>query len=278
MSKPATALVEKVSAAVGGLFRPVQVTRMAKAQAKAALIKAESDINVTDLHRRAIRRWVEEEARDQANMERIVSDALPLLGEHPQPEVLHDDWIVNFFDKCRIVSDREMQALWSRVLAGQANNPGTFSRRTINLMGDLEKRDAEAFMRLCGFSLIITRPVPLVFDVKARIYNENGIDFEVVKHLESLGLIHYNGPGYYEENGLPETIEAAYHGRKVELKLQHKRNSLKLGHVLFTMAGEELAPISGAMPVPGFLEYAATELRPFGVLGLRARGDSDDSS
>ena len=34
---------------------------------------------------------------------------------------MEEDWIANFFDKCRIVSDSEMQSLWARVLAGEAN-------------------------------------------------------------------------------------------------------------------------------------------------------------
>ena len=32
---------------------------------------------------------------------------------------MDNDWTVNFFDKSRIVSDDEMQNLWSRVLAGE---------------------------------------------------------------------------------------------------------------------------------------------------------------
>ena len=50
LSKPADTLIKKVSSAVGGMFEPWQIKRVAKAQAEADLIKAQSDIQITDVH------------------------------------------------------------------------------------------------------------------------------------------------------------------------------------------------------------------------------------
>src|SRR5439155_8369999 len=103
------------------------------------------------------------EAKRQLNIEAITKKALPLLEENSSPQDVKDDWITNFFEKSRIVSDEDMQRLWSRVLAGEANKPGTFSRRTVNLLADMEKLDAELFTNvyrfvwmigLCGFPLV----------------------------------------------------------------------------------------------------------------------------
>ena len=173
LSKPADTLIKKVSNAVGGLFAPYQVERMAKAEAKAEMIKAQSEINVTDLHRRAVHRWIEEEAQRQKNMEDITEKALPQLDEEATPDSVENDWLVNFFDKSRIVSDNEMQELWSRVLAGEANTPGTYSKRTVNCLSDLDKGDAELLIKLCGFGWTIGDVVPLVFDVDAEIYRKH---------------------------------------------------------------------------------------------------------
>lgn len=100
-------------------------------------------------------RFLEEEAKRQLNIEKITRAALPYLEEKSSPENVEDDWITSFFDKCRIVSDEKMQALWSRVLAGEANNPSAFSKHTVNLLADLDKNDAEAFVRLCCFTWLI---------------------------------------------------------------------------------------------------------------------------
>jgi hypothetical protein len=140
LSKPATVLIEKISDAVGGVFKPYQIVRVARAESGANRIQAESQIEITDLHRRAMYRFLEEEAKKQLNIEAITQNALPLLEDKSAPENVADDWITNFFDKSRIVSDKEMQQLWSRVLAGEANAPGAFSKRTVNLLADLDKR------------------------------------------------------------------------------------------------------------------------------------------
>src|SRR5262249_38527571 len=134
LTKPAIVLIEKISDAVGGVFKPYQIVRVARAEAEAEQIRTEAQIQVTDLHRRAMHRFLEEEAKRQSNIEEITRKALPSLEQESSPQNVEDDWITNFFDKCRIISDEDMQRLWSRVLAREANAPGTFSKRTVNLL------------------------------------------------------------------------------------------------------------------------------------------------
>ena len=112
LSKSATVLIEKIYGATGGIFKPFQIKRVAKAEAEAALIHAESEIQVTDLHRRAACRFIAEEAKKQSNIEEITRKALPLLNDDSKPDQMEDDWIINFIDKCRLTSDQEMQNLY----------------------------------------------------------------------------------------------------------------------------------------------------------------------
>ena len=196
LSKPAVVLVEKISEGIGGIAAPWQIERVAKAKIEAAhsaaeiaRIEAHSEIEVADLRQRAEQRRIEEDTRHQKNMEDITAKAIPHLNEDAKPDAMEDDWVTNFFDKSRIVSDSEMQSLWSRVLAGEANVPGTYSKRTVNLLSDLDKSDAELFTKLCGFGWMIGDVVPLVFDIRAEIYNRHGINLSTLSHLESIGLV-----------------------------------------------------------------------------------------
>ena len=183
LTKPATVLIEKILDAVGGVFKPYQIVRVAKAEAEAELIHANAQIQISGLERRAMYRFLEEEGKKQSNIEGITQKALPLLEEKSCPQNVEDDWITNFFDKSRIVSDEDMQQLWSRVLAGEANRPGAFSKRTVNLLADLDKRDAELFTRLCGFAWVIGNIVPLVFDAQNEIYHRAGVHSVSYTHL-----------------------------------------------------------------------------------------------
>ena len=256
LTKPATVLIEKISEAIGGVFKPYQIVRVAKAEAEAGRIQAEAQIQVTDLHRRAMHRFLEEEAKKQSNIEAITQSAIPLLEDKSSPQNVADDWITNFFDKSRIVSDAEMQSLWARALAGEANIPGTFAKRTVNLLGDLDKEDAELFVRLCGFGWQIGNVVPLVFDVKSDIYNQHGINFGSLSHLESLGLVQFNNISGFSRLQIPKSATVFYYGNIVTLTFPlDADNKLEIGKVLLTRAGQQLAPVCGSQPVDGFFEY-----------------------
>ncbi len=135
LTKPATVLIEKISNAVGVLWEPNQIRRVAQAKADAAMTLAKSDIEIDEVQRRVAHRFVEEETRKQLNMESIVGKAIGDVDPNAPTEDVQDDWIANFFDKCRSVSDDDMQRLWSRILSGEANTPGSFSRKTVNLAG-----------------------------------------------------------------------------------------------------------------------------------------------
>ena len=122
-----------------------------------------------------------------------------------------DDWITNFFDKSRIVSDGDMQQLWARILAGEANAPGAFAKRTINLVADLDKSDAELFMCLCGFCWMIGDLVPLAFDVNDEVYRRNSISFNALTHLESLGLVRFDDFAGFAKLRVPKQITPYFH-------------------------------------------------------------------
>jgi len=265
LSKPADTLIKKVSGAVGGIFEPYQITRVTKAEAKADLIKAESEIQITDLYRRAIHRFVEEEAKRQSNIENITSKALPQLDGKGDPSQIEDDWVTNFFDKCRIVSDDEMQNLWSRVLSGEANVPGTYSKRTVNFLSDLDKAEAKFFSDLCGFGWMIFEDfVPLVFDCHADSYNNKEITFNSLIHLESIGLIQFNNLSEFAVQSLPQKISVSYYGQVLELSFAKETdNKLGVGKVLLTKIGQELAPICESKPVDGFMDYVKGEWKNY---------------
>ncbi|GEA10876.1 DUF2806 domain-containing protein [Alteromonas sp. KUL49] len=256
LSKPANTLIEKVSSALGGVFEPWQIKRVAKAEAEANLIKAESEIEITDLHRRAMHRFVEEEANRQENMEEITKKSIPHLDEQSDPSNMEDDWVTNFFDKSRIVSDDEMQTIWANVLAGEANTPGSFSRRTVNLLGDLDKRDAELFQTLCRFGWAVGSFTPLIFDSQAAIYNDLGINFNSLSHLDSLGLIQFNSLSGFSRKGLPKNFAVAYCGQPLPLEIKNDHNNrLSIGTVLLSQAGQELAQVVQAPGLDGFYDY-----------------------
>ena len=275
-SKPANTLVTKIANSFGRHFDPSQRVRMAEAEAQADRIlrvsAAETDIEVDELRQRAATRFANEEMTKQINMEDIIEKALPGLDDNANPEAMENDWIMNFFDKCRMVSDDDMQQIWAGILAGEANNPGSFSRRTVNLVADLDKRDAELFRKLCGYAWMIGSIEPLVFDVQATIYNRDGITFETLGQLQSLGLVRFDSLAGFKLMGFHKKISVFYYDRPVVLEFPNDGdNELDTGKTMLTQSGQELAPICGSTPVEGFFDYVYERWAGDGLVPRRER-------
>ena len=197
-------------------------------------------------------------------MEDIITKSAPHLKEEANPDEMADDWLANFFDKCRIVSDSEMQSLWARVLAGEANVPGTYSKRAVNLLSDFDKGDAELFTQLCGFGWTIGGFAPLVFDEQLEIYNRHGINFRTLRHLEDIGLVKITSLSDFQRVNLPKKFVVHYYSKPLLLEMpKDAYNRLDIGRMLLTTIGRELAPICGSKPVDGFFEYVKEKWKQY---------------
>lgn len=226
-----------------------------------------SQLEITALQDRAISRFFIEEAKKQYNIETITSKALPLLEEGASPQQIEDDWIAHFFEGCRLISDEEMQILWSKVLAGEANSPGRYSKRTVNLISSVDKAVAELFRQLCSFAWRIpdAEVVPLVFDHNDQIYAEL-LQFDALRHLEEIGLISFQDGGYVAE-GFGQAGKMSFYGKPFEIEFpQPANNSLQIGTVLLSKVGQELALICESAPCLGFQEYVVARWQ---LMGLR---------
>lgn len=275
LSKPATRLIEKVSDAVGGIAKPWQIERVAKAEAKADIIRAQSRIEISEVEERALQRMVREEGKRQENIENITAQAIPHLNENAKPEDVDDDWISNFFDKARMISDKEMQELWSKLLSGEANNPGSYRKRTVELVASLDKSDAELFSKLCSCIWMIGRPTVLIFDNSDAGVANNGLSFEDLKHLDSLGLIDFEALAGFKRVGYTKEHAVLYFGRPIILTGSSDKDSLNLGSAMLTRVGVELASICPAQPNKDFFEYIIKKfmddgLAPWTLIGTKA--------
>lgn len=256
ISKPANTLIKKISDAIGGIFKPYQIRRVAQAEAEAEKIKAVTQIEITELQHRAIQRFFIEEAKKQDNIESITSKALPMLEENSKPNEIEDDWITNFFDKCRLISDNEMQVIWSKILAGESNSPGKYSKRTIDMLSSMDKTDADLFTKLCNFSININELCPLVYEPNDNIYQSNGIYFGALTHLESIGLIRFDNLAGFLRTDLKQSGYIKYFSEKVWIELSKpKDNQMDFGKVMLTNVGNQLSTLCEITPIDGFINY-----------------------
>lgn len=266
LSKPATLLIEKISDAVGAIFQPWQIRRIADAEADAKAIHAVADIKIQELQKRALMRFIQEETRKQQNIESITAKAIPDLSDTANPRNIKNDWLLNFFDKCKTISDAEMQDIWARILVGEANAPGSYCRRTIETVSMLAKEDAQLFQNLCKFSWLIGKATPVIFNVEEMIYNSEGVNFNTLTHLDDIGLISFNSLSGYNRVKLPKRVKVDYFGKTCLLEFpKDADNQLPIGKILLSKVGQELATICLGESKDGFLEHVKTEWIKHGI-------------
>ncbi|MDB5267206.1 MAG: hypothetical protein JWP58_246 [Hymenobacter sp.] len=247
-SKAAAMFIEKVSGALGWYLEPKQTIRKARAEAVASVIKAESDQEVKSLSERAVARIIHEETGHQQNMEAIVLSALPGIKEDAKPNDIDDDWMANFFNKSRNISNEEMQKLWAQILAGEANEPGSYSHRTVNFLASMTKYDAEVFRKFATYIWRIdgSGSVAIIFNDMMPGKALPNAPYSSLLYLSELGVIGINN----NVNGL--TLEATgkkviYNGRAVTVEEHQmpgtKRLGFPVGNIVLSNIGKELFKI-----------------------------------
>ena len=194
-----------------------------------------------------------------------------------------DDWFADFQSKARNVSDDDMAQEWARILYDESQNPGKWSKRTLSILADMSKGDAEGFRNLCRFSCsqkyasnwairndgiaiataFIERPVRMLMlpDHSNPICKQNGVDWQSLVNLEQLGLVKMSG---YTASSVSKSFFVNIEGRDVAL---YKDGAISMGEVAFTSSGEQLATLCSEVPNPvGLLEWLAGYWREKGVI------------
>ncbi|MDP9942141.1 DUF2806 domain-containing protein [Ectopseudomonas alcaliphila] len=266
LSKPATTLIEKISSAMGKIYEPIHIRRIAKAEADASKIRLLSDIEINDIQQRALERFIHEEARKQSNIESITNKALPLLNTNATPQAIETDWITYFFDHCRNVSDVEMQSIWSNLLSMEANEPGTYSKRAISLISTLDKADANLFTSICSFSVSTEDDpnyhIPLILNFEDAIYQKNDISFFKLTNLESIGLLRFDPSNNFTLQVPSNEDYFYYDNTKITITAPpDAKKSIDIGCIMLTSVGQQLSRICGARPDTDFLEYIQSYYR-----------------
>lgn len=259
ITKPATVLIEKISDAIGGIARPGHTRRMARAEADAEIIRAETRLKITELEERALERMLREEAKKQENIEKITYNATEKLNAESRPEEIPADWISYFFEKCRVVSDSEMQSMWASILAGEANSPGAFSRKTIDIVASFDRSDALLFTKFVKFVWMSNDPFALIFDINHPVYGREGVRFGELMHLESLGLIQFNHLSGFMRTNIPKYFNVFYYGCPLTIEFPADMNNMELGQVLITSFGKQLLSVCHASPSADFRDYVISK-------------------
>ena len=145
-----------------------------------------------DLNTRTNNRIDYQENKKQLNIETVTAFAADELKNEPPIDdtPIDEDWATRFFKIVEDISNEEMQMLWGRILAGEIKQPKSYSLRTLEILRNISKEEAEIFMKFAQAKIIS--------NTKHFIYNQDngkfleeqfGISFSDRLLMTELGLI-----------------------------------------------------------------------------------------
>lgn len=251
-SKAVKKFVDSVSRGLGILYEPYRIKKLASALTEASAIIETADEATKALFHRTLTRQSLQEMGYQKNIEAITQSAMKALPGDVNDEPVDDDWLTYFFEKCKTVSDENMQMIWSRILAGEVSKPGSYSLRTLNLIRLLDKQEAEIFTNFCGYvcSNKDGHHRMLITDAAESYLKVKGFHGGHTTCLMEAGLIN---DGFFmlpkdDNNNIRASI--IYFDKEIELIKPPQKHLLDkiYGICPLTNTGHELLPICGAKP------------------------------
>lgn len=148
-------LVETISNATGLTARGIR--KNADAESYAAIKKAETETEVQLLKLQGedkIAQYVLARNKQKIeNVEEIVSKAKQQFApdEQVSEEPVEKDWMTRFLNIAEEVSDVDMQEIWGRVLAGEIKKPKSYSFRTLEVLRNISKEEAQLLTKASNY-------------------------------------------------------------------------------------------------------------------------------
>ena len=239
--------IDKISSALGWMVTPKDI--------KPAIIEANKSIIDEITHREDINPI--ERAAIVNNFKRIVKqyknqvDIMRIAVEHLKPnfvpEEVSNDWITFFFDKVKDVTEDYMKETWGKILAGEFNEPNTYTKQLLHVMSIMDSEIATSFQKIrkCCFSVssksyvfIYNRSYADNID-NGRRYGQLNINYNDIKELENMGIVQYRHSNFFTIRS--DYAEVSYGNKKIELKTDN--NKIVTGNVSLTKIGEQLCNI-----------------------------------
>lgn len=272
--KPIEKLIEVISDGIGTLYHPRAIRK--EADAKAYEIKviekaksealAESKLIEAENLDRISERLIAKEIARQNNIDDVVEVAAREMKEEPivSDKPVNKDWATRFFDIVQDVSDDEMKNLWGKILAGEVKSPNSYSLRTLELLRNLSKDEADTFVRIAQFILRGDGDY-FIFQGKDGDLSRFGITYSDIAKLTEIGIIQAGTFIYKEYKAMPDKdIKTGFsYNDKIAIILNIKQGSTDL-HIpvyILTRAGSELYKLISVTPNIEYIKELASSIK-----------------
>jgi uncharacterized repeat protein (TIGR03899 family) len=276
--KPIEKLIDVISKGIGTLYKPRSMRKEADAKAyEIGIIEnakskalAEGKENEAETYLRIQERILFKELERQNNIDQIAEIAAKELQQESSvsEEPVSKDWSKRFFNIAEDVSDEEMQEIWGRILAGEIKNPNSYSLRTLELLKNLSKKEADTFIKFANLS-INSNGVSFILNFKNEPLLEDTykVNFHERLLLEELGLLTANDLQFKVLATKENTHLQYFVISKTIIAVEKSPNipEQQLQVLVFTKIGQELLKLVESNSDLEYIKLLASKLRREGI-------------
>lgn len=153
------------------------------------------------------------------------------------------DWFIRYYEASGNISDKEMQVLWAKILAGEIEKPSSYSLRTLDVLRNMSKEEAKCFVKICN-SAIKIKSAQYAIPADHDYISKNDINYSDILMLEEIGLIN-SGSNVRINNDLEGNTEYILYvyGSLIVRAIASEKRELSLRVFIFTNVGNELATL-----------------------------------
>jgi uncharacterized repeat protein (TIGR03899 family) len=223
---------------------------------------------------RAYQRKKLDELRKQQNMEAIVLRAIQYCSDDTITDRADQDWFSSFVTFAEGISNKSMQDLWAKILAGEVSQPGSFSLKTLQTFRTMSITEAKLLAKACSLAMCDARKknirvisgayqIPKLFNffTKQRQQrldlNQVGLSYADILTLADNHLM-FEQETESHALAIGEKIQFNYNGKQVSFVA--KKVDCILTFYKFTPTGAELAHLITDNADESYLTAVKTKL------------------
>ena len=275
--KPLEKLIDVISKGIGTIYKPRAIRKEADAKAyeieiiERAKSKALAEGKLIEVETldKIQERIIYKETKRQLNIDNVTQIAAEQLSQEDfvSEEPVEEDWTTRFFNIVEDISDEEMQRLWGKILAGEVKQPKSYSLRTLELLKNLSRSEADVFNKISNF-VISSHNSPFLFQGENdEILNKYNVNFNDRLLLVEMGLLQSDtsiSRGLKQNS--QDTItyfEAGNYIIKALKKANTPENRIEIFR--FTKIGEELLKLVNPIINEDYIKDFSIRLEKFGI-------------
>jgi hypothetical protein len=195
---------------------------------------------------------IKREQRDFFNISKVLYKVATLVKIKPKDKIKDDnDFFWNTIEHAKSVSNEEMQDLIAKIIAGEYNNPETYSMSTLQILKSLDKKALEEYVKVLG--VCFTTSGTIFESIYSTVDNLKLFDlnFNSLRELQGLGLI-TTSTARHESF----TLEDTFANKKITITNKAKDQKVPIpNYWSLTQSGREIGQHLMITANPAYLKW-----------------------